>query len=113
MTVDKIRHEIVLSADKAGFIRKAELIDETDNTLKLRLLVSRACFVQVYVNTRKNIINYVVVLNGQRIFGLDCDGGRWHQHPWSAPNKHQPADNISLDDFLFDAYEKLKGRGII
>jgi hypothetical protein len=113
MTIDKIRDEIEISAGKVGFIRKTELIDETASTLKFRLIVSRFCFVQVYINTRKKITSYVVILSGQRIFGLDCDGGSWHQHPWSDPGGHQPAEKNSLDDFLFAVYEKLKGRGII
>jgi hypothetical protein len=31
-----------------------------------------------------------LIESGQRIFGIDWEGGEWHLHPCDAPDKHQP-----------------------
>lgn len=113
MAIEKIKKEIESAAEKVGFIRQIEQIDETANTLKIRLKVSFSCYIQVYANIRKNLFSYVVVFNGQRVFGLDCLRGNWHQHPWQDPAKHQTAVKTSFAGFLFETYQGLNSRGII
>lgn len=49
----------------------------------------------------------------ERIYGKDCDGGRWHKHPWNNPAKHEFTREIPLKDFLFEAYEGLKKKNIL
>jgi hypothetical protein len=31
-----------------------------------------------------------LIEGGQRIFGVDREGGEWHLHPYNTPDKHEP-----------------------
>lgn len=113
VNIAKFKENVLSSIRDVGFIRRVEVVDETANTIKIRLAVNNFCFIQVYVNLKKNISNYVVVLNGQRIYGRDCDCGKWHSHLWENPDKHKFTQAVPLKEFLFEAYEGLRNRGII
>ncbi len=73
--------------------------------------IDPTCFIQIYRNIQKGIINYVIVSGNQRLFGRDCDGGKWHCHPLDDPESHDFSEggsiDISLKDFLYEVGEKL------
>jgi len=72
-TRDKARH--------FAFIRNVVTLDRTASTIKLRLFITSDCFVQVYANLHKDLLNYALVLCQTRIYGRDNDGKGWHRHP--------------------------------
>ncbi len=112
MTPDDVERDAQRTAAEWAFIRVVDTIDKTDHTIKLRLHVDSDCFVQVYVNESKQLISYSLVLRRSRIFGRDCNSGRWHRHPASAPDQHDFSSEgqraISLSEFLGEALQVLQ-----
>ena len=88
MSTDAVEREVQRTAAQWAFVRSVETVDKTDAAIKLRLHIDTDCFIQVYTNTRKQIISYAVVFNRARILGRDCDGGLWHRHPPGKPDQH-------------------------
>lgn len=111
MTIDDVENEIHKVAKKFPFVSKVETLSKTLNTIKVKLTITPTCFIQIYRNIQKGIINYVIVSGNQRLFGRDCDGGGWHCHPLDAPEGHDFSESgtkeVSLEDFLCEAGEKL------
>ena len=100
-----------------AFVRRVETVDKTDAAIKLRLHIDTDCFIQVYTNTRKQIISYAVVFNRARILGRDCDGGLWHRHPPGKPDQHDFSPDgqraVSLDEFLKETQQILQDQGLL
>ncbi|MDI6731421.1 MAG: hypothetical protein QME05_02425 [Candidatus Margulisbacteria bacterium] len=113
MSLAKFKDEIIKLSQEIGCFCNCTVLNETNNTVKIKLDITRTCFVQIYANFRKNLKNYVVILDGQRIFGRDSDGGRWHKHPWENPSKHLFEEEVLLRDFLFETYKGLINKGIL
>jgi len=63
VTTDAVEGDVRGSAAQWAFIQRVETIDKTDFTIKQRLYVDAECFVQVYVNTSKQLTSYTLVLN--------------------------------------------------
>lgn len=117
MTVDDVERQFVLATADWVFIQDAETVDKTEHTIKLRLYVTAECFVQVYINTQKQISSYTLVFNRMRIFGRDCDGGVWHRHPADAPDQHdfsvEGQRPVTLDEFLKETQQVLHSHGLL
>jgi hypothetical protein len=115
--IEHLESEILAIASEFSFIQKSETLLKTPNTIKIKLTISSICFVQVYRNIAKNISNYVLVSGSQRLFGRDCDGGKWHCHPVEDPESHDFSEDgcleVSLNDFLYEVAEKLLVLGIL
>jgi hypothetical protein len=48
-----------------------------------------------------------LVYRGQRLYGCDCETGRWHRHPAHAPATHEVSPSVNLDEFLAEAQDIL------
>ncbi|MBI5875930.1 MAG: hypothetical protein HZB81_08855 [Deltaproteobacteria bacterium] len=94
------------------FIKQAVRIDETENTVKYRLVVEEDLFVQVYVNVATDTTGFVLVNKGQRIYGRDAIDGRWHRHRFENPLSHdfssEGSKKVSLREFLAEVQEILE-----
>src|SRR4030042_1172628 len=90
---------------------------EKKNIIKIKLSISPTCFIQIYQNIQKGVKSFVVVSGNQRLFGRDCDGGVWHCHPVENPDSHDFSEDgtkeVSLEDFLYEAGERLGLLGIL
>jgi hypothetical protein len=117
MNPNAVERHVQRTAARWAFVQQVETVDKTDDAIKLRLLIDTDCFVQVYVNTRKQIISYVVVINRARILGRDCDGGSWHWHPPARPDQHDFSPEgqraVSLDEFLKETQQVLQDQGLL
>ena len=117
MSTDAVEREVQRTAAKWAFVRRVETVDKTDVAIKLRLHIDTDCFIQVYTNTRKQIISYAVVFNRGRILGRDCDGGLWHRHPPGQPDQHDFSPDgqraVSLDEFLKETQQILQDQGLL
>jgi len=104
-------------ASRFSFIRRVVTLDKTASAIKLRLHITTECFVQIYTNVRKNLVNYVLVLDRSRIYGRNCDGGTWHRHPYENPDAHdfgpEGAKEVSLEEFLIEVQQILEGERIL
>lgn len=117
MTPDAVERDVQRAAAQWAFIQRVATIDKTDFTIKQRLHVDVECFVQVYVNTSKQLTSYTLVLNRSRIFGRDSEGGLWHRHPAGAPDQHDFSPEgqraVSLDEFLREVQQILQDNGLL
>lgn len=63
MNTSAVERDVQRTAAQWAFIQHVETVDKTGDAIKLRLHIDTDCFVQIYVNTRKQIISYAVVFN--------------------------------------------------
>ncbi|MDP2278543.1 MAG: hypothetical protein Q8K51_10000, partial [Nitrospirota bacterium] len=75
-------------------------IDFTDITLIARIGFSLEIFMQIYVNTKKDKLNMSLVVADERIYGIDKEGGFYHEHPFRNPSLHIETGQISMEDFV-------------
>lgn len=117
MSTSAVERDVRRTAAQWAFVKYVETVDQTSDAIKLRLHIDTDCFVQVYVNTRKQIIGYTVVFNRARILGRDCDGGSWHRHPPARPDQHDFSPEgrraVSLDEFLKETQQVLQDKGLL
>jgi hypothetical protein len=104
-------------ASHFSFIRRVVTLDKTANTIKLRLHITTGCFIQIYTNVQKELVNYVLILDRSRIYGRDCDGGTWHRHPYENPAAHdfspEGTEETSLEEFLIEVQQILQREGLL
>lgn len=86
----ELRAEAIESVDKVWFVQAIEETERTDITLSLRLSIRHDLFVQVFVGAKSNTLYMALIEGKQRIFGIDCDDGEWHIHPYEAVERHEP-----------------------
>lgn len=117
MTPDDFERDVRAIVAAWAYIRWIYLLDKTKRAVKMRLHIDNECFVQVYANLQKSLISYTLVLNRTRIYGRDYDGGKWHRHPYDAPESHDFSDEgsreTSLSEFLAEAQLILQASGIL
>ena len=85
-----LRQEAEEAVEKIWFIQSLEETERTDITLSLRLTIRHGLFVQLFVGAKSGSIYMALIEGGQRLFGIDREGGMWHMHPYHAVEKHEP-----------------------
>ncbi|MCE5195363.1 MAG: hypothetical protein LLF28_07965 [Nitrospiraceae bacterium] len=104
--IEKIIHDIKDITDRYGL--KLLEIDHTDITLIARIGFSSEIFMQIYANERKEKLNIALVVAGERIYGIDKEGGFYHEHPFKNPLLHIKAKPIGIENFVIESLEILK-----
>jgi hypothetical protein len=91
-------------ARQRAYIRRLDILEQSINLLKARLIISPDLFIQVYRNDHFDTTNLVLIHNAQRIYARDQVAGIWHRHPANAPHLHDTSNEgrrpINLSDFL-------------
>lgn len=116
MNVDELSSSLALEVKRRAYIRRLDILEQTASLLKSRLHITPHLFVQVYRNDRFDTTNFVLVHNGQRLYGRDQLGGVWHRHPADAPQSHdRTADGarpVDLREFLNEVEDLLAVLGL-
>ncbi len=86
----KIVNRIRDIAERYGL--KILYLDVSDVTLLLRIGFTQEMFIQIYANVSKEKINMALVVAGERIYGIDKEGGYYHEHPVENPSLHIEAE---------------------
>jgi len=109
--LDDLPREAQTVARSFAFIRAVANIDRTDNAVMFRLIIDETMFIQVYANSRNNKLNFALLSLGQRIFGRDSEGGKWHKHPFESPESHEfggdAGQPVTLTEFVMEIEELL------
>ena len=117
MSIDELEQEIINTVSQYHYIKQVVTILKTSNTIKARLEITSSMYIQIYQNIQKNLVNYVLIMGNQRIYGRDCDGGKWHRHPVENPDSHDFSDEgareVKLDEFLLEVGDILIQLGIV
>jgi hypothetical protein len=88
-TVD-LRLEAQKALERVWFVQSLEEVERTDCTLSLRLHIRPALFVQAFLGERSGSLYLALIEGGQRVFGVDREGGEWHLHPYDRSDQHEP-----------------------
>ncbi len=54
-----------------------------------------------------------LVVAGERIYGIDKEGGYYHEHPFENPSLHIEAEQIDIEDFVVKSLEFLRRKNLI
>jgi len=91
-----------------------EIADITDNIVNLRLYIDVDFFVQIYANQPKNKLNLNPVFKSRRWFGHDCEGGRYHIHPFDNPKSHIFVDErADIREFVVKSLKLLEDSDLL
>jgi hypothetical protein len=107
----KIVNRIRDIAERYGL--KILYLDISDVTLLLRIGFTQEMFIQIYANVSKEKINMALVVAGERIYGIDKEGGYYHEHPFENPSLHIEAEQIDIEDFVVKSLEFLRRKNLI
>ena len=117
MTPDEIETDILNAAREWAFVRSCVTVDKTAHVLKMRLHIAPDCFIQTYTNVEKQLFSYSLVLNRERIYGRDSEGGRWHRHPYGAADSHDFSKSgstpVTVSEFLLEVQTVLEQEEIL
>ncbi|GMT48326.1 MAG: hypothetical protein IEMM0007_1892 [bacterium] len=83
-------------------------LDYLGSTLIARIGFSRDVFVQIYANETKEKLNMALVVAGERVYGIDKEGGFYHKHPFENPLLHVEAKPVEIEDFVVESLEVLR-----
>ena len=83
-------------------------IDFTDITLISRIGFSLEIFIQIYANSKKDKLNMSLIVTDERIYGIDKEGGFYHEHPFENPLLHIDAESMNIEDFVTKSLGILK-----
>jgi len=111
MDIEELVRTVKDVADRYGL--KIFYLDNTDVTLISRVGLSPVIFMQIYANIRKEKINMALVVGDERIYGLDKEGGFYHEHPFENPLLHVETEKIEMEDFVMKSLEFLKRINLI
>ena len=70
-------------------------------------------FIQLYANTKKEKLNMALIVSGNRIYGIDKEGGYYHEHPFNNPESHIKTDPVGVEEFVMKTLEYLENLGFI
>ncbi len=49
-----------------------------------------------------------LVVAGERVYGIDKEGGFYHEHPFENPLLHIEAKPVEIENFVIESFEILK-----
>ena len=65
--------------------------------LKMRITLSSTSFIDIFYGVRKTRIDFALVKEGKRIFGIDNLSG-WHRHPLNEADCHEFIKEMSFQE---------------
>ena len=105
-------HDIINVAERYGL--KIVNIDTTDITVMARIEIFPAIYMQIYRNLKKDKLNMALILGNDRVYGVDDEGGIYHEHPAEDPTFHVPIkERLEIEEFVVRCLNILKDRRIL
>jgi hypothetical protein len=107
-----IFHLLIETAERYGL--RILYIDSTDVTAIARVEILPAVYIQIYRNTEKDKLNMALIIGNERAYGVDSEGGVYHEHPAEDPLRHIPTlEKLELEAFVVRCLEILKDKGLL
>ena len=105
-------HDIFNIAYRYGL--KAVNIDTTDVTFMARIEIFPTIYIQIYRNLKKDKLNLALILGNDRVYGVDGEGGVYHEHPAEDPTFHVPIkERLQIEEFVVKCLNILKERQLL
>lgn len=111
MAIEELIERLEDIAGRYGL--KILYLDYSDITLISRVGFSPDVFIQIYANIKKEKTNMALIVGGQRIYGIDKEGGFYHEHPLEKPYLHVETEQIGIEDFVIKSIDLLKRISLI
>jgi len=109
--IERVISEIEEVSLDFPFVKRIVRMDETEHTVKYRLVIEEELFIQVYINVGNDTVGFVLANKGQRVYGRDAIEGKWHRHTFEDPLGHdfsaEGSKKVSLKEFLMEVQEIL------
>lgn len=116
MRVTELLDALQQATTQRAYIRRSDILEQSINLVKARLVISSELFVQIYRNDRFDTTNFALIHNGQRIYARDQVGGIWHRHNVTHPVQHDTSADglrpIGLPEFLDEVESILASLGL-
>jgi hypothetical protein len=117
VTVDALIEQIETTAACFRFVQATLQLDQTRFSVKYRLVIGPDLWVQTYHNIQNDTVGMALLYQGRRLYGRDCEAGRWHRHPADDPERHDFSDagvqSATVEDFLLEVGPILVGLNLI
>lgn len=111
MPIEELIRTLEDIADRYGL--KILYLDHSDITLISRVGFSPDVFIQIYTNIKKEKTNMALIVGNERIYGIDKEGGFYHEHPFEKPFLHIEVEQIGIEDFVIKNLNLLKRINLI
>ncbi len=89
-TIEDLILEAYSARERFWFVQDLRIVERTNATVTLHLLIGPALFIQAFLSQRSQRLSLALVDRGGRLFGLDHEYGKWHRHPFEQPERHEP-----------------------
>lgn len=76
--------------------------------LKMRIMLSPDLFIDVFYSVRTQRIDFALIKERERIFGIDNLGG-WHRHPFGEVERHRPIREPTLQGIFSEMLSSALG----
>ncbi len=110
MKVGEIYLHLLREQERRPYFVDVEILEQTSNLIKARMVISAGLFVQIYRNERYNTTNLALIHEGRRLYARDEVDGKWHRHLPAAPDEHdfspEGCRQVDLPNFL-DEVERI------
>lgn len=89
-------------------------IDATDATLMARIEIFPTIYIQIYRDLKKDKLNLALILGNDRVYGIDGEGGVYHEHLAEDPTSHIPTkERLQIEEFVVKCLNILKERELL
>lgn len=75
--------------------------------LKVRIILSQSTFIDVFYGSRKDRVDFALIHEGERVFGID-NLNYWHCHPFGKERNHFEIEPMSIEDIVLEIKKNIE-----
>ena len=107
VTVAEFIEHLALTCSDSSVVAALIVAGEGVTWTRVRVTLIEASFVDVFYNEASGKTAYAWIRDGKRVLGAD-NTGRWHWHPFEAPETHQRVElAVTFEVFLAEVERHL------
>ena len=100
-TINQLIQEASEALDQFWFIQRLDIVERTDRTVTVQLMIGKELRVQAFLSQRSGHLSLALIGPAGRLYGRDRQQGEWHRHPFSSPEIHEVTpEGMSRRPFL-------------
>jgi hypothetical protein len=100
MELNEFVKELEKSLRNVRFVEDWSIV-RTNTTLNIKVILKRKSILKVFYNKLRRIQSFALIINEQRIWGLDKDNRLgWHEHPLRNPETHETIESHSIQQII-------------
>lgn len=88
-TIDQLLQEAVEAVDQFWFIQSLEVVERTDRTVTVQLMIGNELRVHAFLSRKTGRLSLALIGPSGRLYGRDRQRGEWHMHPFAQPDSHE------------------------